>query len=386
MSESRMRPTSSSSSPLSSLPSPRNWARRNWACRNWARYNWACRSAMFLGVLTVTLCGSSTLSPSSAGPQSVVTVGELPAAFAKATPTSLNDLQVIEDHVSKLIGKVKIATVGVQVGRAFGSGVIISADGFILTAGHVSGDKNRIATITLADGRRVNAKTLGANPRVDSGLMKIIGHRTDWPFAEMSPRQNLRRGDWCAALGHPGGVQSGREAVLRLGRVLQIGNELVRTDCELVGGDSGGPLFDMQGRVIGINSRIAERADMNFHVPVALYQDDWDKLVNGDSFDEDDRETETALAQRNGAYLGIKGYANTNGQGVIVTEVVLNSAAATAGIKNGDVVLSFNGNEVASFDKLRDLVRKHAPGRRIAMTIVRGGRTLKLKAQLGEYE
>lgn len=335
---------------------------------------WAKRSAFFVAVLAVVLGSSSSLSPTSAGPQHVAVISEFPAVFLKVTPTSIEDLQAIEDHVSALVDEVKVATVGVQVGRAYGSGVIVSSDGYVLTAGHVSGNAGRAATITLSDGRRVNARTLGQNSNADSGMLKIVGERTDWPHAEMAPADELRKGDWCAALGHPGGVQKGREAVLRLGRVLSVHRDLVQTDCELVGGDSGGPLFDMRGRVIGINSRIAERSDMNFHVPVSIYENQWDRLVAGES-----------IVDHSGAYLGLKGQPNPAGSGLVVTEVIEATAAEEAGLLKGDVLLRFNGDDVTTLDRLKELVGARRPGSRVVLAVLRDGVATNIVAKLGEF-
>ena len=89
----------------------------------------------------------------------------------------------------------------------------------------------------------------------------------------------LNSSAWCIAIGHPGGYKLGRTPVVRVGRILDVGKAMIQTDCTLVGGDSGGPLFDMFGRVIGINSRIGPNINYNIHVPVDTYHDTWDKLV-----------------------------------------------------------------------------------------------------------
>lgn len=331
------------------------------------------RTVLSVAVIGLVLGTSSTLAPSSAAPQRIVIAGELPAAFAKAIPSSIDDLQVIEDHVSRLVSQVKHATVGIRVGRAFGSGVIISPDGYVLTAGHVSGQPNRVAEVTLFDGRRVEAVTLGQNKTADSGLLKLKFVPDDLPFADMAPSDEVTRNAWCAALGHPGGVQPGRDAVLRLGRVLQVGEQLVRTDCELVGGDSGGPLFDMRGRVIGINSRIAERADMNFHVPVSIYLDEWDRLAAGESYSD-----------RSNAYLGVKGETGPDGFGLLVTEVIESGSADRAGLREGDLIVRFEGERVNSFNDLKELVGLEQPGARITIRLLREGRPVTIKPKLGE--
>src|SRR5207245_204744 len=88
----------------------------------------------------------------------------------------------------------------------------------------------------------------------------------------------------CMAIGHPGGYQKGRNPVVRLGRIQTNSKTFVQTDCVLVGGDSGGPLFDMHGKVIGIHSRIGNLITANIHVPVDTYRETWDRLAKGDEW------------------------------------------------------------------------------------------------------
>src|SRR5262249_25394639 len=170
------------------------------------------------------------------------------------------------------------AVVGIQIGGASGSGVIVSEDGYILTAGHVSGKPDTECEIIFPDGKRVKGKSLGVNRSIDSGMIKIT-EKGKWPFAEMSRGPKPEKGQWVVSLGHPNGFISGRTPVLRLGRVLNSTDSLVQTDCTLVGGDSGGPLFDLDGKVIGIHSRIGPTITFNIHVPIATYNETWDDLV-----------------------------------------------------------------------------------------------------------
>jgi serine protease Do len=133
--------------------------------------------------------------------------GSLPAVFAKKAPENVRDLQDIENHTQKLVERVLPATVCVRIGNAYGSGVIIDREGHILTAGHVSGAANREATVILPDGKRLQAKTLGANNDIDSGLI-VITDKADFPFLKMARSADLHRGQWCLSLGHPGGLPS----------------------------------------------------------------------------------------------------------------------------------------------------------------------------------
>jgi S1-C subfamily serine protease len=206
-----------------------------------------------------------------------------PALTIKPVPESIEDLRAIEKQVQAVLEKVTPATVGVQVGPGQGSGVIVSADGLVLTAGHVSVKPGENATIILPTGKRLRAKTLGRNGGIDSGMIKIIDEGP-FPFADLGKSADLKAGQWCIAVGHPGGFRPNRAPVVRVGRILFASNSFLRTDATLVGGDSGGPLFDMQGKVIGIHSRISKSITENVHVPIDTYHQTWDRLVKGDSW------------------------------------------------------------------------------------------------------
>jgi hypothetical protein len=186
--------------------------------------------------------------------------------------------------VQKVLKKVMPAVVGVRVGPGQGSGVIIREDGTILTAGHVSGKPKKDAVIIMTTAKTHKGTTLGQNKGIDSGMLKI-DEEGKYPFLDMGKSAELKKGQWVVAIGHPGGFRPNRTPVVRVGRILYADKNVIRTDCTLVGGDSGGPLFDMQGRVIGIHSRIGGLAiSENMHVPVDIYRKEWDKLAAGESF------------------------------------------------------------------------------------------------------
>ncbi len=143
----------------------------------------------------------------------------------------------------------------------------------------------------------------------------------------------LQAGDWCLVTGHPEGFQAGRPPVVRLGRIISADRNDIHTDCELVGGDSGGPLFDMRGRVIGINSRIGPSTSLNLHVPVSTYRENWDRLLASESF-----------TLHSGALLGVQGVSDE--EGVKLTQVNPQHPAA-AGLVEGDILTAFQGVQCA---------------------------------------
>jgi serine protease Do len=289
-------------------------------------------------------------------------------------PTSVDDLRAMQTHVQKLSDQLEKCTVGVTVGNAQGSGVIISKDGYVLTAAHVAGKPNNRVQFTLSDGREVNGKTLGLNRTMDAGLMKIED-AGEYPFVEMGSSDALKEGQWCLATGHPGGYQSDRGVVLRVGRVLLTPDDLTKaitTDCTLVGGDSGGPLFDMSGRVIGINSRIAGSLVANMHVPVSTFKETWERLNKGEAWGHYPGQEPV---------LGVRGEEGaTNAK---IAHVFPKSAAAKAGLQVGDIVLKFDGREITTFDDLKDAVFLHeVDDKPLKVQVRRGEETIDLEVTL----
>lgn len=294
----------------------------------------------------------------------------LPKAFDKEAPEDLHDLRAIQSHVGKVAEKAVLCTVALQIGPSSGSGVIINKEGHVLTAGHVSGTAGRDVTIILHDGRRLKGKTLGANKDRDSGLIQIAD-KGPWPFAEMGKSAAMKTGQWCLALGHPGGFRPGRTPVVRLGRVLD-NNFYMRTDCAIVGGDSGGPLFDMEGKVIAIHSRISGPLTANLHVPVDTYHETYDRLAKGEVWG--------GPAQV--AYMGIQ--LDPEAKNCRISEVYPGSPADKATLKVDDVVLVFDGKKVNNIDELGTLLRAKRPGNEVELRVQRGSETIVLRVVLGK--
>src|SRR5438093_1236313 len=122
----------------------------------------------------------------------------LPPALTKAFPEGPDDLRAIEKHVQEVLKKVMPAVVGIRVGAAAGSGVIISKDGHVLTAGHVSGEPGRELHVILPSGRAVKARALGRNTGIDSGLIKIT-EPGEWPHVELGHSKDVRQAHWVVA-------------------------------------------------------------------------------------------------------------------------------------------------------------------------------------------
>lgn len=303
---------------------------------------------------------------------------DLPAAFSKVTPGSIADLKAMQKQVVALVAKISPAVVAVEIGQGSGSGVIISADGLVLTAGHVCGRANRDVQFTFPDGKTVRGKTLGVSLESDTGLMRITD-RGSWPHVDTGDLAQTRVGDWVLALGHPGGFDLRRSLVVRLGRIIRVAPDALQTDCPISPGDSGGPLFDMHGRVIGIHSFISSSTAANFHVPVTQFYDTWEELVQA--------ETETvpavaplpsAVAPR--AYVGAR--AVDDAQGCRIDAVAPASPAARAGLKVNDRVLRVNGRDIKAAAVFRRWVAEAEPGETLNVEIQRGDQSLTLRVKV----
>jgi serine protease Do len=301
-------------------------------------------------------------------------------AITKNTPSSVADLLSIQAGIQQAVAKGLPATVGITIGGAFGSGVIVTEDGYILTAGHVAGRPGREASITMPDGSHLHAKTLGVNHDMDSGMLKIV-EAGKYPHVELGKSGDLKLGQWCVTLGHPGGYVKDRPPVVRAGRVLYNRDDAVGTDCTIVGGDSGGPLLDISGRVIGIHSRISDGVTDNYHVPIDTYRDTWDRLAKGDDWG--------GPPQSGGPLLGINGETvNRDGKnsGCKITGIFSNTPAEKAQLQRDDIIVSFDGKTVVSLEGLQTAIAKHKAGDEVTVIVERGEDRKEIKVKLGQRE
>jgi serine protease Do len=344
-------------------------------------------TALILGIFSIGSQSQSVQAADPSGPQettarkitptsfdalppAAVVLPSLPLAFSKAAPESVDDLREMETHVHSLVAKLTETTVALTIGNAQGSGVIVSEDGIVLTAAHVSGPPGRPVTVLLSDGTRAFGRSLGCNRALDASLIKIETPERKWAHASVASMKDIAVGDWSIVMGHPGGHQAGRLPVFRLGRVIEADDQVIQTDNELVGGDSGGPLFDMHGRVIGINSRIGPQTTLNLHTPICAYTDDWDRLCAGEE-----------IILHSGAVLGVS--AEPVERGVKLTRIWPGDPADRAGLREGDILMRFDSRRVPSFERLRELVGKKQPGTRVVLTLLRGEEVLEVPVELG---
>jgi S1-C subfamily serine protease len=204
-------------------------------------------------------------------------------------PINIAQLAEIETKVQKVATKASPAVVVVthtrNKGIASGSGCVISPSGIILTAAHVVGDAKTL-DVVFPDMKKCQAKVLGADYIRDTALA-IITEPGEFPFVELGDSKNLTVGDMTVALGHPGGFDSKRKPPVRFGRIFNLDhNRFISTDCTVIVGDSGGPLLDLEGRVIGVHSSVSKAMIQNNHTPVEAVRSAWDRLILGENIGE----------------------------------------------------------------------------------------------------
>jgi Do/DeqQ family serine protease len=274
--------------------------------------------------------------------------------------------------------------------QGLGSGVIISADGYILTNNHVveGADEIRVA---LSDQRELVARIIGTDPRTDVAVLKIDAE--ELPFAVVANSDALRVGDVVFAVGNPLGIgqtvtmgivsATGRSEL----RLLDGGYEnFIQTDAAINLGNSGGALVDAEGRVIGINTAILSGSGGNigigFAIPINLAYSIMQSLV------------ETGSVSR--GFLGVSYQDLTNDlaeglglngtRGALINEITPDSPAQQAGIMRGDVIVAVNGRPVNSGTELRLSIAQLPPGSRAVLDIIRDGQRTKVEAVLGSLE
>lgn len=304
------------------------------------------------------------------------------ASPAVSKAESIDQLKERQNKIVSAVGKVMGSVVAITSSDprkpGSGSGVIVQKDGLILTAAHVTAATGDNLTIIFPDGRRVQGKALGANLTTDAGMAKIT-EEGEWPAVEIGSSDKLRLGDWCIAMGHPGGFSLERRPPVRVGRVWRRDLDgAIRSNCPLIGGDSGGPLFDLEGRVIGINSSIHGPVDHNRHVAIDTLRDDWDRMLKDKAwgrqvFGDDGSRPRLGAA-----------FDRESQEGVKVETVYENAPASKAGIKAGDIVIKFDGTDVATFHHMQRLVGKKKPGEMVKVAVRRGSDTVECQLELGK--
>jgi len=266
--------------------------------------------------------------------------------------------------------------------HALGSGFIIDDTGLILTNNHVVEKADEIK-IKIENGKEFDAKVVGRDPKTDLALIRV---KPDGDFpkpAILGDSNALRVGDWVMAVGNPFGLGQTVTAgiISAKGRIIGAGSydDFLQTDAAINPGNSGGPLFNMNGEVIGINTAIvAQGQGIGFAIPINLAKDILPQLKTGKVI----RGWLGVMIQDLTPELA-KSFGVSETKGVIVSDVVKDGPAETAGLKQGDLITAFNGKNVENAHSLSFLVATTQPGTHVTIQIMRDGKTKDIKATLG---
>ena len=291
----------------------------------------------------------------------------------------LNELKRVQTQVTDVVSRVMPACVSISDGVGAGSGVIVSADGLILTAGHVMTEAP-VYEIILPSGQTVKAKPLGRNLNIDAGMLQIIdGGSTTWPHVNIEKTKLLRLSEWVVSIGHSGGFEIGRTPPVRTGRVLKIDQAKIITDAVLIGGDSGGPLFNLNGDLVGIHSSIGDTIAENTHVSMPAFLKDWNQMKAGKRWGELQELDRPTPKNRRGV-IGVR--VDLTAPNCKIRIVNSGSPAEDAGILVGDVVLQFDNVQINDGRHLIDVIKRYNSGDICRMVVIRNSETIDFEIQL----
>ncbi len=269
------------------------------------------------------------------------------------------------------------------------SGFIVSPDGYILTNSHVVRDASNI-TVILNDGREFTAKVIGQDPNSDIAVIKIDASKL--PYLQLGNSDDLEIGQWVTAIGNPFGLQ----ASLTVGVVSAKGRnnldltnweDFIQTDAAINRGNSGGPLLNLDSKVIGMNSAIVTNGGsggymgIGFAIPSNMLAHIKDQLIK------------TGTVTR--GFIGVtlqsidhdlaQAFGISEVSGAVVADVAKGSPADKAGVKQGDIIQFYNKSPVHNIASLRNAIAMMNPDARITLSILRNGKTMELPVQIGQY-
>jgi serine protease Do len=270
--------------------------------------------------------------------------------------------------------------------RGEGSGFVISADGYILTNAHVVDDAQQV-TVRMTDRREYRAKIVGVDRRTDVAVLKIDAQ--DLPAVRFGEPEGLKAGEWVIAIGSPFGFENSVTAGIVSATARSLGDAytpFIQTDVAVNPGNSGGPLFNLRGEVVGINSQIYSRSGgyqgVSFAIPIDVAINVKDQLVA------------TGHVQRGRIGVTIQEVNQTladsfklsRPRGALVSLVEEDGPADDAGLKPGDVILAVDGKAIERSSELPPLIAAIKPGRQASLTVWRDKSERKVRIKVGELE
>jgi serine protease Do len=270
--------------------------------------------------------------------------------------------------------------------RGEGSGFVISADGYILTNAHVVDDAQQV-TVRMTDRREYQAKIVGVDRRTDVAVLKIDAKNL--PVVRVGDAQDLKAGEWVIAIGSPFGFENSVTAGIVSATARSLGDAytpFIQTDVAVNPGNSGGPLFNLRGEVVGINSQIYSRSGgyqgVSFAIPIDVAINVKDQLVA------------TGHVQRGRIGVTIQEVNQTladsfklsRPRGALVSQVEQGGPADDAGVKPGDVILAVDGKAIERSSELPPLIAAIKPGKEASLTVWRDKAERKVRIKVGELE
>jgi serine protease Do len=278
-----------------------------------------------------------------------------------------------------------------QRGGSLGSGFIISADGYVVTNNHVVSPSRTGATVdqitvTLADRRELEAELVGRDPASDLAVLKIKGNNL--PFVRFAQGEQVRVGDWVVAIGNPfglgGTVTAGIVSALHRNIGAGIYDRYIQTDASINMGNSGGPMFDLNGNVVGINTALISPTGGNVGIGFAIPADQAQPIVDALRRGQRPQRGYIGVSLQNitediAGSLGLE-----KNRGELIRDVTPGAGAARAGIQQGDVVITVNNQPVTPDQSLAYLVSNVRPGTRVPIELVRNGERRTVTVTVGE--
>jgi len=268
---------------------------------------------------------------------------------------------------------------------AQGSGFFISEDGYLVTNNHVVSDGSEF-TVVLNNGDELDAKLVGKDARTDLAVLKVDANRK-FTYVAFADDSKIRVGDWVVAIGNPFGLGGTVTAGIVSARGRDIGagpyDDFIQIDAAVNRGNSGGPAFNLNGEVVGINTAIFSPSGGNvgiaFAIPANIAKDVVGKLMSGGTIARGWLGVEIQpIDQGIADSLGLTGT-----KGALVTKPQDNSPGKAAGIRSGDVITAVDGREVATPKDLARAIGEMAPGKEVTVTLMRGGKPEEVKLTLG---
>jgi len=316
----------------------------------------------------------------------------------EAKSTSKNVADIVEEVSECVVGISKLQENGTSIFLkdgvkmlGLGTGVIVSADGYILTNQHVAGAKYSSCYVTLENGKEYKGNVVWSDSDIDLAIVKI--NVKGLASVRLGDSDTVRTGEAAYAIGNPigfefqktvtAGIISGVDRTIKLEEEDKVSymEDLIQTDATINPGNSGGPLINLDGEVIGINTvKITSAEGIGFAIPINIVKPIIENFKANQDFEE--------------AYIGVFSYDtkvipylssnDTFDSGIYVVEVIEDGPAQKAGIRNGDIILKIDGNKLNKMSELRKYIYTRKPGDTVTLLVQRNGINAPVKVTLGK--